>query len=186
MTISLRASVTIRPLRMCRAVRRDLPKPVRFASNQGILNHARNVAISETHVFSPNSVNEFTAGYNRIFDYISSQGTGSCESQAIGIPGANLGGVSCGLTSAQLDGGYWSLGDRGYSPFQGGTNVFSVVGFVRHDSRQSRHQSRRFHSRHADERAGGRFPGWLLDLHRPVAGEPEADLLTRFAEPGDS
>jgi hypothetical protein len=97
-----------------------------FASNQGILNHARNVAVSETHVFSPNTINQVSAGYNRIFDYISSQGTGSCESAALGIPGANLGGVSCGLTSIQLDGGYWSLGDRGYSPFQGGTNVFSI------------------------------------------------------------
>jgi hypothetical protein len=96
-----------------------------FASNQGILNHARNVAVSETHVISPNTVNQFTAGYNRIFDYISSQGTGSCISAALGIPGANLGGVSCGLTSTQMDGGYWSLGDRGFSPFQGGTNVFS-------------------------------------------------------------
>ena len=97
-----------------------------FASNQGIINHARNVAGSETHVFSPNTVNQFSAGYNRIFDYISSQGTGSCEAEKLGIPGANLGGTSCGLTSAQMDGGYWSLGDRGFSPFQGGTNVFSV------------------------------------------------------------
>ena len=97
-----------------------------FASNQGILNHGRNVAVSETHVFSPSTVNQFSAGYNRIFDYISSQGTGSCEAKTLGIPGANLGGVSCGLTSIQLDGGYWSLGDRGYSPFQGGTNVFSI------------------------------------------------------------
>ncbi|HVP45106.1 MAG TPA: carboxypeptidase-like regulatory domain-containing protein [Bryobacteraceae bacterium] len=97
-----------------------------FASTQGILNHARNVAVSETHVFSPSTVNQLNAGYNRIFDYISSYGTGSCESQALGIPGANLGGVSCGLTSTQMDGGYWSLGDRGFAPFQGGTNVFSI------------------------------------------------------------
>ena len=96
-----------------------------FASNQGILNHARNVVVSETHVFSPNTINQFTAGYNRIFDYISSQGTGSCLSAELGIPGANLGGVSCGLTSTQFDGGYWALGDRGFSPFQGGTNVYS-------------------------------------------------------------
>lgn len=98
-----------------------------FGSNQGILNHGRNVAASETHVFSGNTVNQFTAGYNRIFNYISSQGTGSCISQAFGIPGANLGGDSCGLVSTQLDGGYWSLGDRGYSPFQGGTNVYSAA-----------------------------------------------------------
>ncbi len=96
-----------------------------FASNQGILNHARNVVLSETHVFSPTTVNVATFGYNRIFDYISSQGTGSCLAQQFGIPGANLGGVSCGLTSTQLDGGYWSLGDRGFSPFVGGTNIFT-------------------------------------------------------------
>ena len=97
-----------------------------FASTQGILNHGRNVAVSETHVFSGNTVNQFSAGYNRIFDYISSYGSGTCEAQALGIPGANLGGVSCGLTSTQMDGGYWSLGDRGFAPFQGGTNVFSI------------------------------------------------------------
>ncbi len=97
-----------------------------FGSNQGILNHARNVAASETHIFSPGSVNQLSVGYNRIFNYITSQGTGSCLSQSFGIPGANLGGASCGLTSTQLDGGYWSLGDRGYTPFQGGTNVWSV------------------------------------------------------------
>ncbi|HUL17596.1 MAG TPA: carboxypeptidase-like regulatory domain-containing protein [Terriglobales bacterium] len=107
-----------------------------FGSNQGIINHARNVAIGETHVFSSTSVNQFSFGYNRIFDYITSQGTGSCESAILGIPGANLGcgsgatptcaGSSCGLTSTQLSGGYWALGDRGYSPFQGGTNVFTI------------------------------------------------------------
>jgi Carboxypeptidase regulatory-like domain len=106
-----------------------------FASNQGIINHARNVAIGETHVFSPTDVNQISFGYNRIFDYITSQGTGTCESEKLGIPGANLGctpggtcvGSSCGLTSIDMESGYWSLGDRGYSPFQGGTNVFSIA-----------------------------------------------------------
>jgi hypothetical protein len=107
-----------------------------FASNQGIINHARNVSIGETHVFSPKSVNQFTFGYNRIFDYISSQGTGTCESNILGIPGANLAcgpipdktctGSSCGLTSTLMLGGYWALGDRGYTPFQGGTNIFTI------------------------------------------------------------
>src|ERR1700680_3307261 len=109
-----------------------------FGSNQGIINHARNVAIGETHVFSPTTVNQASFGYNRIFDYITSQGTGRCESAKLGIPGANLGcsglgsgaactpgAYSCGLVSTLLTGGYWSLGDRGYSPFQGGTNIFS-------------------------------------------------------------
>ncbi len=34
--------------------------------------------------------------------------------------------MSCGLSSTQLFGGYYNLGDRGFAPFQGGTNVFSV------------------------------------------------------------
>ena len=109
-----------------------------FGSNQGIINHARNVALGETHVFSPTSVNQFSFGYNRIFDYITSQGTSTCEAAKLGIPGANIGctgsgssqtcnGSSCGLTSTQVTGGgYWSLGDRGYSPFQGGTNIYTI------------------------------------------------------------
>jgi len=107
-----------------------------FASNQGIANHARSLAIGETHVFDPNNVNQFTFGYSRIFDYITSQGTGTCESTIIGIPGANTScggstgtvcqGYSCGLTSTQFGGNYWALGDRGYAPFQGGTNIFSM------------------------------------------------------------
>lgn len=109
-----------------------------FASNQGIINHARNIALSETHIFSPNTINQVTGGYNRIFDYITSQGTGSCESSILGIPGANLdpgclannkctpSGVSCGLTISEVLGGFFSVGDRGFSPFQGGTNVFSI------------------------------------------------------------
>jgi hypothetical protein len=108
-----------------------------FGSNQHIINHARNVAIGETHVFSPNMINQASFGYNRIFDYITSQGTGTCISATIvpgGIPNANLGcsnnkclpgAYSCGLVSTIVSGGYWAIGDRGYSPFQGGTNIFS-------------------------------------------------------------
>jgi hypothetical protein len=114
-----------------------------FGSNQGMINHARNVAVSETHVFSPTTVNQASFGYNRIFDYITSQGTGTCSSAnlaGIGIPGANLGctgtpgsetctpgAYSCGLVSVLFNGGLWSLGDRGYTPFQGGTNIFTFA-----------------------------------------------------------
>ena len=41
-------------------------------------------------------MNQISFGFNRIFDYITSQGTGSCYPQTLGIPGANLGGNSCG------------------------------------------------------------------------------------------
>jgi hypothetical protein len=105
-----------------------------FGTNQRIRNHARNIALGESHIFSSSLLNQATFGYNRIFDYISSQGTGTCASAALGIPNANLGcsggtclpgAYSCGLVSTEVAGGYWAIGDRGYSPFQGGTNVFS-------------------------------------------------------------
>ncbi len=107
-----------------------------FGSNETLINHARNVAIGETHVFSPNTLNQATVGYDRIFDYIASQDNFTCESAILGIPDADLGcsasgtpiaggSYSQGLVSTEVLGGYWSLGDRGYSPFQGGTNIYS-------------------------------------------------------------
>ena len=107
-----------------------------FGSNEVIRNHARNIALGDTHVFSPTMVNQASVGYNRIFDYITSQGNSTCAAAALGIPNADLGCAadsttcsgdpySCGLTSTIVAGGYWALGDRGYSPFQGGTNIYS-------------------------------------------------------------
>jgi len=112
-----------------------------FASTQNITNHGRNIAISETHIFSDRTINQFNAGFNRIFNHILSYGDKSCESAKLGILGANLNSscpnapsglsqskkdcISCGLSSTLMN-NYWALGDRGFAPFQGGTNVFSV------------------------------------------------------------
>ena len=107
-----------------------------FASNQGITNHGRNIVVSETHAFSSATVNQVNFGYNRIFNYITSQGTGTCTAKKLGISGADLdcsssnacatSGVSCGLTISQVLGPYFSVGDRGFSPFTGGTNVYAL------------------------------------------------------------
>ena len=61
-----------------------------FGSSQGIINHGRNIALSETHIFSPTTVKQVSGGYNRIFDYITSQGNRSCQPQILQIPGADL------------------------------------------------------------------------------------------------
>jgi len=114
-----------------------------FGSNQHIENHGRNAVVTETHVFSPNLINQATVGYNRIFNHILSYGTGTCEAAKLGIPGADLASScdaftgyppslnqaqqeceSCGMTSFQMS-AYFSVGDRGYAPYQGGTNVYS-------------------------------------------------------------
>ncbi|HXO33492.1 MAG TPA: hypothetical protein VN901_14160 [Candidatus Acidoferrales bacterium] len=114
-----------------------------FGSNQIIANHGRNVVVSETHILSSNNINQAYVGFNRIFDFISSYGEFGgqlCEAAKLGIVGADLNGacpnappgltqytkacLSCGLSSTQLS-TYWSLGDRGFAPFVGGTNVYS-------------------------------------------------------------
>jgi carboxypeptidase family protein len=173
-----------------------------FGSNQGILNHARNVAIGETHIIDPVTVNQFSFGYNRIFDYITSQGTGSCESAKLGIPGANLGcpagtttctpgAYSCGLVSTLMTGGYWSLGDRGYTPFQGGTNIFTVNDSL--DMIRGKHDIKfgidiRANQMNVGAEAfqdgfwipggatGGNFTG-LAATGTSISGNPEADFL---------
>jgi hypothetical protein len=107
-----------------------------FGSNENLINHARNAGIGWSHVFAANTLNQATFGYDRIFDYIFSQGNSSCGSALLGIPNANLGctasgtpiaggDYSQGVVSVLPTGGYWALGDRGYSPFQGGTNIYS-------------------------------------------------------------
>ena len=149
-----------------------------FASNQGIINHGRNAAISETHVFSPTTVNQLSGGYNRIFNYITSQGSYTCKAAELGIPGANLGGVSCGLTSTQLSGGYWSLGDRGFSPFTGGTNVFSISDSL--DMVRGNHDLRFGGSIRANQMnvltEGFQDGYWIYT--GGWTGEPQGDLLT--------
>ncbi len=175
-----------------------------FGSNQGIINHARQIAIGETHVFSPTTVNQASFGYNRIFNYITSQGTRSCESNKIvpgGIPGANLGcpnggttctagAYSCGLVSTLLIAGYWSLGDRGFSPFQGGTDIFSfndsldiirgkhdikVGGTIR--ANQMNVGTEAFQDGFWIPGVGGNFTGLALPPPLGIPGNPQADFL---------
>ena len=148
-----------------------------FASNQSIINHARNAAISETHVFSPNTVNQMSFGFNRIFDYITSQGTGSCYANVIGIPNADLGGNSCGLTSVSMI-TYWSLGDRGYTPFVGGTNVWMFSDSL--DMVRGSHDFRVGFSLRANQlnSVAVGFPNGFYVVTGQFTGEPAADLLT--------
>ena len=114
-----------------------------FGSNQLITNHGRNVALSETHIFNSNNINQASVGYNRIFNHIKSFGgfgAPLCMGASLGVVGADLntrcpGGIpgfsqtnkdclSCGMPSVDMT-TYWSLGDRGFAPFQGGTNVYT-------------------------------------------------------------
>jgi hypothetical protein len=115
-----------------------------FGSNQLIANHGRSAVISETHIFNSNNINQAYFGFNRIFNQITSFGEFGgqlCKADSLGIVGADLNSqcpnappgltqytkacLSCGLSSTQLS-TYWSLGDRGFAPFVGGTNIYSL------------------------------------------------------------
>ena len=115
-----------------------------FGSNQLISNHSRNVVVSETHIFNSTNINQASAGFNRIFNHITSFGgfgAPICMADTLGIVAADLNSkcpnappgltqsnkdcLSCGLSSFLMT-TYWSLGDRGFAPFQGGTNVFTL------------------------------------------------------------
>ncbi|MGC1651025.1 MAG: carboxypeptidase-like regulatory domain-containing protein [Candidatus Sulfotelmatobacter sp.] len=173
-----------------------------FASTQSITNHGRNAMISETHIFSPTNINQFTFGFNRIFNIILSFGNGQCEAQKIGILGADLNSacgaqpagivnqstkdcMSCGLSSMQFLTGYWSLGDRGYAPSQGGTNVFSIADSF--DMIRGKHDVRvgvGIRANQLNVRSNAFQDGFFLmgDAFTAVgngtySGDPEADLL---------
>jgi hypothetical protein len=95
-----------------------------FASNQTFRTHARNLGVSETHILNPTTINTFTAGYNRVFNYITSIGFGSNQSQVLGIPGANLGTPETSQMTQISITGFNPVGDRQFTPFQGGTNIY--------------------------------------------------------------
>jgi hypothetical protein len=163
-----------------------------FASTQNITNHGRNVAVSETHIFSDRTINQFNAGFNRIFNHILSYGDGTCEAAQIGIQGGNLDGkcpgapagltqstqdcISCGLSSVQLS-NYWSVGDRGFAPFQGGTNVFSVSDTL--DMIRGKHNLRvgiGVRANQMNVRTNGFQDGYLL-IFGGFTNDATADLL---------
>jgi hypothetical protein len=164
-----------------------------FASNQNIANHGRNVAVAETHIFSDRNINQLTLGFNRIFNHILSvAGNGTCESANIGILGANLNSkcvnapagltnqstkdcLSCGLSSTLMN-NYWSLGDRGFAPFQGGTNVFSVADSF--DMIRGKHDIRvgmGFRANQMNVEAEGFQDGFFINFG--LSNDAAADLL---------
>jgi hypothetical protein len=166
-----------------------------FGSNQHIENHGRNVVVTETHVFSSNLINQATAGYNRIFNHILSYGTGTCEGAKLGILGADLASScdtftgypaslnqapqeceSCGMTSFQMS-AYFSVGDRGYAPYQGGTNVYSLSDTL--DWIRGKHEIRAgltFRAEEMNVRNNAFQDGYVVEAGT-ASGDDIADLL---------
>ncbi len=95
-----------------------------FTSTTNFRARVRNFALSETHTFSSHVVNQFAVGYNRDFNQIRGVGYGTSAAANLGIVGANLGDLATsGLTLISVT-GFNPIGDRLYSPYQGGTEVY--------------------------------------------------------------
>lgn len=166
-----------------------------FASTQDITNHGRNAMISETHIVNSNNINQASFGFNRLFNHISSFGSGTCAAAKIGIQGADLGSacssitgyptslnqstkdcISCGLSSIQMT-NYWSLGDRGFSPFVGGTNVYSFSDTF--DMIRGKHNIRTgigIRANQMNVETNGFGDGYIL-MFGAYTGDAAADLL---------
>ncbi len=163
-----------------------------FASTQNISNHGRNAALSETHIFNSNNINQISFGFNRIFNHILSFGNGTCEAANIGILGADLNTkcansppgfinqsvkdcMSCGLSSTLMN-NYFALGDRGFAPFQGGTNVFSISDTF--DMIRGKHDIRvgmGFRANQMNVETNGFQDGFFINFG--LTGDATADLL---------
>jgi len=165
-----------------------------FSSTQNITNHARNAVISETHIFNERNFNQFTFGFNRIFNHILSFGDRTCEAFKLGLLGANINPVcgdpnaagvvnqttkdclSCGLTSTYV-GQYWTLGDRGFAPFLGGTNIFTWSDSF--DMIRGKHEIRiggQIRAHQMNVETNGFQDGFILNFGT-LTGDGAADLL---------
>jgi len=92
------------------------------------LTKARNLAISETHIFSSRLLNQATFGYNYVQNTMTSIGQGQNLPLKWGLPGANEGNFeTSGLTQINLGLGFTSLGDRLFTPFLGGSQVLHAA-----------------------------------------------------------
>ena len=95
-----------------------------FTSTTNFRTRARNIALSETHIFTSRILNQFAVGFNRDFNTIHALGYGTTAASDIGITGANLGDLATsGMTLISVT-GFNPIGDRNFSPYQGGTNVY--------------------------------------------------------------
>ncbi len=96
-----------------------------FASGN-FLNKAINVAISETHIFTPHTINEFRAGYTRNRSERLQFNADQNLSAQLGIPGIPFGPKNGGLPAFGID-GLNSIGGAQFQPTVEFQNVYHLI-----------------------------------------------------------
>jgi hypothetical protein len=105
-----------------------LPVPLVGAIICGLAqNPAHQAVLSETHIFSPTSINTARFGWSRFFVNAQNWDAGLNLPTQLGIPGVEIAGDSRsdGLPVMSFS-GYTTIGDAGNSPTQIGTNNYQV------------------------------------------------------------
>ena len=137
---------------------------------------AQNVMLSETHVFSPDVINEIRAGYNRVAEGTFQQDIGHSVNSAVGLPDLSTNPRDFGLSLISVT-GFSPLGDEYNNPQHSASNILQLVDQVtythrRHlvkfgaDIRDLRQNAYR------DEQARG-----FISFLGLISGNPLADLL---------
>jgi len=89
-------------------------------------NSYRSVAISETHTFSPTTINELRFGYNRINSHRFQLNANQNVAAQLGFPGVPFGPDNGGLPSIAINDGTAAIGSSGFLPSIEKQNAYVV------------------------------------------------------------
>jgi hypothetical protein len=111
---------------------RDFFEPFSTAGGASLIpgfgNHvtprSQNLMVSETHTFSPNFVNEFRFGFNRVASAVTQENAGVDVNAAVGLP--SPGGRDSGLSQIHLT-GLATLGHEVNSPNAAQNNTWQIL-----------------------------------------------------------
>ena len=92
-------------------------------------NRVQSAALDWNHIFSPGLLNDARFGFNRFKDATLPLDFGTNAGNAVGIPNANHGGNSSGLTKINIS-GYTQLGDSLWVPETIAENVYQLADTV--------------------------------------------------------
>jgi hypothetical protein len=91
-----------------------------------VARRAQNASVSETHVFSPNFVNDVRVAYNRVGINVRQENYGRSVNQSVGLPELSNNPRDFGLSFITIT-GYSPLGDEYNNPQFGASNVFQIL-----------------------------------------------------------
>jgi Carboxypeptidase regulatory-like domain/TonB dependent receptor len=98
------------------------------AFQDGYQNNAyRSLAISETHTFSPDTINELRFGYNRINSHRFQLNYDNNVAAELGFPGVPFSANNGGLPSISIDDGTAGIGSSGFLPSIEKQNSFELA-----------------------------------------------------------